>query len=281
MIEYEYDEVVVGGNISSLIYAHQHGLPLISSTWDTFSVWDQLEYDQKWVRICDKLHLTGTHRDTKWFPHNKMVMEVGLTEIMSALTIYHGMSYPKITFQGGLVVMEDGIKGIASNKHEFLIKANTYHIVDPKQIRNNTFEPCETRNKNAIKVIDRFEERRFIPGKPKGIMNEGKFVKEMVFDGSRIYAISYLKKRDLKKERYADYSARFVAQDLMKSVGLKGPKRHDRPHIHRGVSLRHKERLVEKLEQKCYKTKPPFVFHNFDEWEYMDDILDLDLPEWD
>jgi len=85
MIEYEYDEVVVGGNISSLVFAIENKLPIISTRWEDFQMYDRLEYDERWVETFDKVGIPSDHWEADYKTHTKKIMSSGLSELLGIL----------------------------------------------------------------------------------------------------------------------------------------------------------------------------------------------------
>jgi hypothetical protein len=282
MIEYEYDEVVVGGNIPSLIFAIENKLPVISTRWDAFQIYDRLEYDEKWVEVFNKVGIPSDHWLADYKTHTRKLMSSGLSELLGILHLYHGRHYPKVycRFHDGMYLHEGGLRVIASNKFEFLVKADKYHIFDADQIKNHTFEIESIENKKEFRIVDFLKAKKPLRYPGNGIKGEHFFVNEIITKNVReFYAISYLNSRQINRHNYADYAVRFKAQDIMKEAGVTGYARADRPHLFRGISLRPQTRKIYSLEKKNYKNVNNFRFPNVQhKWEPYNDLLKLELP---
>ena len=283
MIEYTYDEVVVGGNIPSLVFAIENKLPIVSTRWKKYQVWDRVTYSDLMEQVYNKMSIPTETKEWDFKTHKEKCFIEDLNELAAALHVHHGFQYPKMTFQhnNGMFIQEDGLRIIASNKFDFLVKAGTYHVFDPEQIINNTFEIKETFNKRENKVIDLLEAKRHITRPHDGLKFKDFFLKEIVSLASdRFYTISYLAGRRLLHHKYADYSVRFEAQRRLKADGFNGHERSDRPGQFRGISLRPQKRIVEKLEYSTYKDEGKFRFYDSTVENYLERILDLELYRW-
>jgi hypothetical protein len=209
-------------------------------------------------------------------------MSSGLSELLGILHLYHGRHYPKVYcgFHDGMYLQEGGLKVIASNKFEFLVKANKYHVFDADQIKNCTFDIESIENKKEFRIVDYLIAKKPLRYPGNGIKSEDFFVNEIITKNVReFYAISYLNRYQINRHNYADYAVRFKTQDIMKEAGVTGYARADRPHLFRGISLRPQTRKVYSLERKNYKNVNNFHFPNVqDEWEPYNRLLELELP---
>jgi hypothetical protein len=282
MIEYTYDEVVVGGNIPSLIFALENKLPIISTRWEDFQTYDRLEYDEKWVEVFSKVGIPSDYWEANYKTHKRKIMSSGLSELLGILHLYHGRHYPKIycPYSDGMFIYEDKLRLIASNKFDFYVKANKYHVFDADQIKNHTFEVDSIENKKEFKVVDYLRAVKPLRHPGNGVKTDHFFVNEIISRNiNEFYAISYLNSRQINRHCYADYSVRFKAQDVMKAAGITGYARADRPHLFRGISLRAKERKIYSLEKKNYKNVNNFLFPNvLYRSACYNNLLKLDLP---
>ena len=282
MIEYEYDEVVVGGNISSLVFAIENKLPIISTRWEDFQMYDRLEYDERWVETFEKVGIPSDHWEADYKTHTKKIMSSGLSELLGVLHLYHGMYYPKIycPFSDGMYFHEGKMRIIASNKFDFHVKANTYHVFDADQIKNKSFEVESIENKKEFRIVDYIRANKPLRYPGNGVQGDDFFVNEIITKNVReYYAISYLNSRQINRHNYADYAVRFKAQDMMKAAGITGYARADKPHLFRGISLRPQKREIYSLEKKNYKNMNNFRFPNVQHrWELCESLLKLDLP---
>lgn len=282
MIEYKYDEVVVGGNIPSLIFAIEHKLPIVSTRWEDFQVYDRLEYDEKWVEVFNKVGIPSDTWEADYKTHTRKIMSSGLSELLGILHLYHGRYFPKIycPFNDFMFIHEDRLKIIASNKFEFFVKANKYYVFDADQIKNHSFEIEEIENKKQFKVVDLLKAKKPIRHPGDGVKTDHFFVNEVITKNIReFYAISYLNSRQVNRHNYADYNVRFKTQDVMKKAGITGYARADRPHLFRGISLRPQTRKIYSLEKKYYKNMNNFCFPNvLYRGGFSESLLNLDLP---
>lgn len=282
MIEYTYDEIVVGGNIPSLIFAIENKLPIVSTRWEDFQMYDRLEYNEGWVEVFNKVGIPSDYWEADYKTHKRKIMSSGLSELLGVLHLYHGRYFPKIycPYNEYMFIHEDRLKVIASNKFEFFIKANKYHVFDADQIKNHSFEIEDIKNKKEYKVVDYLKAVKPIRHPGDGVKTDNFFVNEIITkNGSEFYAISYLNSRKINRHNYADYSVRFKAQETMKAAGITGYARADRPHLFRGISLRPQIRKIYSLEEKSYKNVHNFCFPNvYYRSACYKDLLKLDLP---
>lgn len=282
MIQYEYDEIVVGGNIPSLIFAIKNKLPIVSTHWEDFQIYDRLEYDKKWVEVFNKVGIPSTTWEADYKTHKRKMMSFGLSELLGILHLYHGRHFPKIycPYNNGMFIHEDKLRVIASNKFDFFIKAKKYHVFNPEQIINHTFEIEKIENKKQFKVIDYLKAVKPIRHPGDGVKTEHFFVNEVIAKNIyEFYAISFLNTRQINRHNYADYSVRFKAQEVMKAAGITGYARADKPHIFRGISLRPQTRKIYSLEKIIYKNMNNFYFPDvLYNSACFNDLLKLDLP---
>ena len=282
MIEYEYDEIVVGGNIPSLIFAIENKLPVVSTRWEDYQMYDRLEYDEKWVEVFNKVGVPSDTWEADYKTHTRKMMKYGLSELLGILHLYHGRHYPKIycPFNDFMFIHEDKLKVIASNKFEFFIKANKYHVFDADQIKNHSFEIEDIENKKEFKVVDFLKAKKALRQPGDGLKIDHFFVNEIITKNiQEFYVISYLNSRQINRHNYADYNVRFKTQAVMKEAGITGYPRSDKPHLVRGISLRPQTRKIYSLEKKYYKNVNNFRFPDvLYRGGFSENLLNLDLP---
>lgn len=273
----------MGGNIPSLVFAIENKLPIVSTRWKRYKVWDRVLHTDLMKQVYEKMSIPTETKEWDFKTHKEKCFVEDLNELAGALHVHHGLQHPKMTFRynDGMFLREDGIRIIASNKLDFLVKANTYHVFDPEQITNNTFQIKETFNKRENKVIDLLTAKKHVFVPHDGLKFKDFFLSEIIsLTSSKFYTVSYLTGRRLKHHKYADYSVRFETQKRLKAGGFNGLERSDRPGQFRGISLRPQERIVEKLEYSTYKDEEKFRFYDPKLENYLERILDLELYKW-
>ena len=200
---YEYDGLVIGGSLASLLYGYLNGVPVLYTTQR-----EPLFYEvdkegnsksQLWKELSFQLSLAGLLP----FPEPLESIRIESPNILKA---FPGGSSSSTFHYSSLTVFDDErVEGWGGT----------------------------LRKKNKYKVLDWIIDRQSSPHDLVHISSHDSFVKDVYFypsersDGNPkkkkdILSISYLKKEQLGKMEYSDVYARFKTLDMMKNSGVLG-----------------------------------------------------------
>lgn len=200
---YEYDKLVIGGSLASLLYGYLNGVPVLYTTQR-----EPLFYE------VDK---KGNNKSQLWKELSFQLSLAGLLPFSGPLESIR-IESPGIlkAFPGGPTF-------------------STFHYSDLVVFDDEKIEGWDgtLKKKSKYKVLDWIIDKQSSPHDFVHISSPGHFVKEVYFypseraDGNPkkkkdILSISYLKKEHLDKMDYSDVYARFKVLDVMKSSGILG-----------------------------------------------------------
>ena len=202
---YEYDRLVIGGSLASLLYGYLNGVPVMY-TMQREPLFFEVDKKgnskrQLWKELSFQLSLAGLLP----FPGPLESIRIEGPNILKAFP--GGPTFSTFHYSDLIVFDDEGIEGW----HGTLKKKKEY------------------------KVLDWINDRQSSPHEISHISSYEPFVKEVYFypservDGNPkkkkdILAISYLDKEQLDKVEYSDIYARFKVLDLMKKSGIQGRK---------------------------------------------------------
>lgn len=192
---YEYEKLVVGGSLSSLIYAYHEGLPLIIDT-------PRVPY------FFDKTK-EGISKKDLWHKFSFMLSMSGLLPMADKTSS---------------VRLEDGIlKAFGDGPYYIKFRADDIEFYD---------ESLNEKKDSIFEVIDWVNVRSGMVHPVDYIDDESDFVKKIIFypsyrmDGNHdkkdLIALSYLNKQQLQDGDYSETFTRLKVLDMMKQAGIRG-----------------------------------------------------------
>ena len=237
LIKYNYDTIVLGGNLSALAYSYANNLPTIinkinlphrfeeNNSRNSLELWNKLFF----VLSVNGLNLVGDKAKKIRIKDEEVVVSTKDARVI------------KFAYKNLLIFDDENISGLPLAKKE-----NDQFIV----LDWITSRSCELHEHTCIKGND-------------ALVNELHFYPTERVDGARskikdMVAISYLDKKQLENFEYSNTSVRFKAMDILKGLGLRGVKCGGGKR--RAISLEVKKREVRKKQMNIYKDTSKLKF---------------------
>ena len=193
---YQYDTVVIGGNLSALLYSYFNNLPLVINKLDiphrfkTINNGSQLEM---WNKTYFRLSLAGLNIA------GDKAQSVRLKENELTVTTKHARVI-KLNFNKAIIFDDENINGL----------------------------PLPKKESDQYEVLDWMYPTRCAPHDTEYIYVGGDLVREVHFylsranTGRRPVTVSYLTKKQLKDFEYSDTYAKFKCLKVLEENDIKG-----------------------------------------------------------
>tara|TARA_R110000824_G_scaffold150209_6_gene320746 strand:+ start:4883 stop:5680 length:798 start_codon:yes stop_codon:yes gene_type:complete len=227
--KYQFDKIVVGGNLGALSYCCKHNIPLLINRADP-----PRRFEPDKSELWDKLYFLLS---------------------LSGLNLLGDMASTVRILGNELSVATKGLKNIKMNFNELT-------VFDDRFV---TGLPMPIKEKNEFIVLDWMDATRCTSHNYKHLFTKNNFVKEVHFyptdriDGNHtnkkdLVAVSYLTKEQLQNFEYSDTYARFKVEKLLKENGIIGSKngfQNGKP-INYALKLKVKKRETQKRYMHLY-----------------------------
>jgi len=193
---YQYDTIVIGGNISALLYSYYNNLPLVINDLDIPHRFKKLNNKSQleiWNKTYFRLSLAGLNVAAD------KAQSLRLREGELTVTTKHARVI-KINFNKAIIFDDKNISGLPLSKKE-----------------NDQYE-----------VLDWMYPTRCAPHDTEYIYAGGDLVREVYFylsranTGRRPVAVSYLTKKQLNDFEYSDTYAKFKCLKVLEDNDIKG-----------------------------------------------------------
>tara|TARA_R110000824_G_scaffold1643_6_gene8152 strand:+ start:2384 stop:3181 length:798 start_codon:yes stop_codon:yes gene_type:complete len=227
---YCFNKLVIGGNLSALLYSYEKGLPLIINKLSSPYRFEP-EKEKLWNKLYFLLSLSGLNLlGTKTDKIRVNDKEISVTTKDSKVI--------KVKFDE-LLMFDDifvlGLPSPAKEKDEFMVldwmitkscaKHEEEHILTGDDfVRDIYFYPTDRLDGNHLNVRD-------------------------------LVSVSYLTKRQLQDFKYSDTYARFKTEKVLKENGITGSKNgfQNGKQINYSLKIEVKKREIKRLHMPLYK----------------------------
>lgn len=260
---YEWDRVVIGGDLRSLLFAATHDYPVIFTSpnppfrFNTITPHPSLSnfgFTEK--GLVSELEL--------W---EKMFFILGLSGLCPLSSRARSIRVKENT----LIITTENLRVVKATFNKLIVFEDTHlqglpEVVREEHANNVVFDWFDVRygcrhKLNAIKGADQFISR--IHFYPTG-RSDNKSLKDAV-------SVSHLSNEQLKNLDFSEYMARFKVEHIMKEAGIKGPingYRNKKP-IFLNIKLEHAERQVVPMGKRIYKRDRRYEFR----YDTIEDLL--------
>jgi len=254
---YEKDKIVIGGNLSSLLYAYINDLPVIFTEAEKPFRLDTFDKELDFSFMGLESGISYSHR-----------------QIQQNLLLLLGLSgnLPLSANAAGLRVSDRRLT-VATKRHRVIkLDFNKLVIFDSAGVSGLSAQTRQTKGKN--RVIDWFNIRSGARISLEEISGEDNFVNHLYFYPSDrqenknlkdAVCISYLADKQLDSFDYSPTMARFKILDMMKKAGLRGKSngaRADDPtkNNYYALKIEAAERVIEPSITRYHKPDPRFEY---------------------
>ena len=258
---YEWDRVVIGGDLRSLLYAVSHNYPVMFVEPNPPFRFDVFEEG------IDLSHF-GFGKGT----------EPSRLETWQRLMFYSGLLglQPLSSNAQSIRIKDDLLIVTTENLRVIKARFNKLLVFEPDQIK--TLPEVIKVKKKPSKVIDWFNVRYGCRHDIDHILFEEDFIKELYFyptdrsDNKTLkdaVAVSYLKEGQIEGFDFSEAMARHKVEHLMREAGIKGPingYRNEKP-VYLSIKTEHAERQVIPSVKRTFRKDDRFEF------------LDLEISE--
>lgn len=215
---YEFDEVVIGLTIPSLLYAYIYNLPIVY----------KFRSKPKFFEFIDNsvnLTKTGLLKDNKQlsFPKGKLIKAYSSEKVLDHLYFINSIS-GKIPFKDNVseLYLEDNniLKIITSNQRLFRYKFNRLRIFDTREL--NFLEPIGNNN-DKIYVLDEFNVEFKTKKSYDIIPTDIEFPKEIytATDRKRLMSYSVMTREQLLDPNYSSFFITKQIESIFSSYDIK------------------------------------------------------------
>ncbi len=260
---YEWDKVVVGGDLRSLVFAATHNYPVVFVDPKPPFRFDALEHTPNLSKLG--------------FPEEKEVFQLQLWERMFFILGLSGLC-PLSSRAESIRVKEDTLIIATENMRVIKAKFNKLVVFEDEQLQ--TLPEVQRRESLGNLVFDWFNVRYGCRHEVDVLHGDDNFISRIHFyptdrsDNKTLkdaVAVSVLDDSQLKNLDYSEYMARFKTEHLMKEAGIRGPingYKNKKP-IYLGIKIEHAERQVIQREKRLYEPDHRYEFR----YDTLEDIL--------
>ena len=253
---YEWDKIVIGGDLRSLLFAATHNYPVIFVNPNPPFRFDVIDGDLDLSKFG--------------FTEQREVYELELWERMFFILGLSGLC-PLSSRAQSIRVKEDTL--IITTENLRVIKARFGELVvfEPTQLR--TLPEVVREEKKDNKVIDWFNVRYGCKHELNTLHGKDNFISRIHFyptdrsDNKTLkdaVSVSYLSEAQTQDLDFSEYMARFKVEHMMKESGIRGPNngyRNEKP-IYLGVKIEHAERQVVSQTKRFYRSDERYRFRH-------------------
>jgi len=253
---YEYDTIVIGGNIAALLYSYNNNIPIIINNLNPPHRFEQIGTHSKlelWKKLYFLLSLSGLNL----VGDKAQYIRIKDENIFSVAT--SNSCSIKVSFDKLIVFDDENVSGLPVSIEELSQTSNKFLVLDWMVAK-----PCMEHDFEHFHTDDEFvRDIYFYPTERMTGIHPRK--KDVV-------AISYLTAEQLQEFEYSDTYARFKTTKIMKSHGITGRKNGyaNGKQIHYTLKLEVDRREVKKIKMNLYnntkniefKYSPPGDFLN-------------------
>jgi len=255
---YEKSQIVIGGCLSSLLYAYKNDLPVVFINPRPPFRYDKVEseYDlsflglppfetyyqkQVWERLLLLLGLSGNLP----LSNNAAGLRV-VDDLLTVTTENHRVV--KFKFDRLIIFDDEGVTGLPPMSGQIAAKNR---VIDWVNVRSG----C-THSHDELKTNDDFVSHIIFYPSDRTDNNN---LKDLV-------SVSYLTDEELQDHEYSDTMVKFKVQKMMKEAGIRGARngrdvKNPNKYKYYAVKIEPSERVVEKDIKRYYEPDERFEFH--------------------
>tara|TARA_R110002126_G_scaffold83133_2_gene203180 strand:+ start:467 stop:1354 length:888 start_codon:yes stop_codon:yes gene_type:complete len=257
--EYKYQEIVIGGGLSALLYSYYNNCPCIFSKPDVpfeFDVFDD-KYDFSFLGSID-----DQNRLTIW---QRLIASLSLGGLLPMSDKVENVS-----------IQESRLKAVTKNSRLGRFEFEKLTIFDDREVRG--LPRVKEQKIGKCRVIDWFHVRSGMEHDHNLLQTKDEFIKEVIFYPSDrfgnqtsgrvrkdLVALSHLDEAQLNDFDYSDTMAKFKITQMMKDAGIKGARNGKdmyNPNIYRYYSPK-----VEAVEREVRRDIKNF-YHDDGRFEF-------------
>ncbi len=223
--EYEVNELVVGANLSALLYAYNAQIPVLFSSPSPPHLFERfaegtdtstfgIPKESKVFKYPEKETTEGNPKLELW---NKMIFDLGICGLVPLSSGVESMR-----------IGEDQTLRVFTKTRSFTYRYNTLRVFELDQISG-----LNTVRSEKNKVLDWINIRAALNSDLDRLTGEGDFLSELYFYTSQrngaqstvkdCIAVSYLTDKELQEVEFSDTYVRFGVRAMMEKAGIKGP----------------------------------------------------------
>jgi hypothetical protein len=251
---YEWDKIVVGGDLRSLLYAATHNYPVIFVDPSPPFRFNTIEHTPNLY----KLGLSG----------KKQIYELELWEKMFFILGLAGLC-PLSSRAQSLRAKGDVLTITTENQRVIKAKFNKLIVFEDHHMQ--TLPEIDHKEQHSNIVYDWFNVRYGCRHDIDVLSGDDSFISRIHFyptdrsDNKTLkdaVAVSKIETSQLKELDFSEYMARFKVEHMMKESGIKGPingYKKKKP-IYLGIKVEHAERQVVPMVKRFYKPDERYEF---------------------
>ena len=260
---YDWDNIVVGGDLRSLLYAVENNHTLIFTRPVPPFRFDTLSQDIDVTKL-------GFRKGS----------QISDLEAWERAFLYVGLI--------GLCPLSSRAENIRVKGHSLVITTKNQRVIKAKFKKLIIFDDTQLKNlpdvrkqeKEHNKVIDWFNVRYGCRHNWEYLYGDDEFISSIHFyptdrsDNKTLkdaVTISLLSDEQLEDIDFSEYMAKFKVEDMMKQAGIKGPingYKQGKP-IYRNIKIEHADREVVRSTKRYYKADPRYNFR----YDSLEDIF--------
>jgi hypothetical protein len=260
---YEWDKIVIGGDLRSLLFAVTHNYPVIFVNPSPPFRFDVIDGDLDLSKFG--------------FTEQREVNELELWERMFFILGLSGLC-PLSSRAQSMRVKENTLIIATENLRVIKAKFNKLVVFEPAQLQ--TLPEVVREEKKDDRAIDWFNVRYGCKHELDVLHGKDNFISRIHFyptdrsDNKTLkdaVSISYLDEIQIQDLDFSEYMARFKVEHMMKESGIRGPingYRNKKP-IYLGVKIEHAERQIVSQTKRFYRSDDRYKFRH----DTLQDIL--------
>tara|TARA_R110002074_G_scaffold309261_2_gene480018 strand:- start:256 stop:1077 length:822 start_codon:yes stop_codon:yes gene_type:complete len=244
---YQYDTVVIGGNLSALLYSYFNNLPLVINKLDIPHRFQEAQGHSQaeiWNKLFFGLSLSGLNL----LGDKVRQVRIGEDKTLSASTKQGALA--KVKYDKLIVFADENVNGLPPSIESLSNMSNKLLVLDwmiAKPCMEHTFDHFHTGDEFVKDIY-------FYPTERTTGVHPNK--RDLV-------AISYLTVEELKEFEHSDTAARFKTTKIMKANGITGRKNGyaNGKQIHYALRLQVEHREVRKQRMNLYDNTKDIEFN--------------------
>ena len=244
--KYKHNQVVIGGNLSALIYSYLNNVPCIINKLSSPHQFEKINNRTQlelWNKLYFLLSLAGLNLFGDQVQYTRInENEVAVTTLNSKVV--------KINFKKATVFDDENITGLPMSIEELYKTTNKFIVLDWMTARScmvHDFEYLQTEN-DFVKDVYFYPTER-VAGNH---LNQRDLV-----------AVSHLTTEQLQSFDYSDTYARFKVLKLLKKKGFKGRKNGflNEKRVYYSLDLKVEKREIKKFRMNLYDDTDKIEFN--------------------
>jgi hypothetical protein len=244
--KYKHNQVVIGGNLSALIYSYLNNVPCIINKLSPPHQFEKIN-NQTQLELWNKLYFLLSLAGLNLFGDQVQYTRINENEVVVATL---NSKVVKINFKKATVFDDENITGLPISIEELYKTTNKFIVLDWMTARScmvHDFEYLQTEN-DFVKDVYFYPTER-VAGNH---LNQRDLV-----------AVSHLTTEQLQNFDYSDTYARFKVLKLLKKKGFKGRKNGflNEKRVYYSLDLKVEKREIKKFRMNLYDDTDKIEFN--------------------